>query len=117
MVGNYCQLVKKIQNAIPNVCVICVASSNWTDHGNGLAVGFVQQIAEWLGVQFISMDDAFVGDDAWNNGSGYGNDVHSTPFGYYRKAKIMIERVSKLMQTNSNYFRSNLYKQLGWNVE
>lgn len=114
IVGNYCQLIKKIQNAIPNVSVICVASSNWSNLNNGLAVGFVEEMAEWLGVQFVNMDDTLVGDDAWNKGSGVGDDIHSTPFGYYRKAEIMVGRVSKCMQDNSQYFRWNLYKQLGW---
>lgn len=100
VVGNYCQLVKKIQNSTPNMTIILVASFGWDQ----LRSDFVKAIAEWAGVCFI---------DGHTNIPDGGDNVHFTPFGYLNKAHLMLNYINDALLEKEEYVKMNIYKNNG----
>lgn len=100
VVGNYCQLVKKIQNSTPNMTIILVASFGWDQ----LRSDFVKAIAEWAGVCFI---------DGHTNRPDGGDNVHFTPFGYLNKAHLMLNYINNALLEKEGYVKMNIYKNNG----
>lgn len=97
-VGNYCQLVKKILNASPNIVLILVASFGFPV----VRANFIKEIAKWAGVLFV---DAH----SYQSDAGSG-DVHFTPFGYTYKANIMLNLINEALLDNKDYVKMQIYK-------
>lgn len=96
-IGSYCQLVKKILNANPNVVLVLVSSMGWDD----LRSDFVNQIADWANVLFMDLHNYKP-----DNSSG----AHFTPWGYVQKANIALSTLNLLFEQNKDYVNYRIYK-------
>lgn len=96
VIGNYCQLIKKIQASSPNISIVLIASMGW----DPLRAYFIQNIASWANLPFI---------DVHKYKPDGGDNVHFTAMGYVKKASIIFDNINKVLADNRLYIRRNIY--------
>ena len=98
-IGNYCQLVEKVKNATPNATIVLVCSCGWGV--NSVRKYAIEKIAEWANVLCIDTT-------AYDFNDG-GDSVHSTPYGYTKKAMCILKELNNVFSKNKDYINLKMY--------
>lgn len=98
-IGNYCQLVEKVKNATPNATIVLVCSCGWGT--NSVRTYAIKKIAEWANVLCIDTTSY-----DFNDG---GDSVHSTPYGYTKKATCILKELNNVFSQNKDYINLKMY--------
>lgn len=97
-IASYCKLIKLLQNANPNITIICVASMGW----NYATTSYVKQISEWAGNNVLFADLSIYFPDGYDG-------FHFTAKGYCEKAMIAINVFNNVIENNFNKIGSAVY--------
>ena len=97
-IASYCKLIKLLQNANPNITIICVASMGW----NYAITSYVKQISEWSGNNVLFADLSNYFPDGLDG-------IHFTAKGYCEKAMIAINVFNNIIENNFNKIGSAVY--------
>ena len=106
IIGNYCQLLKKVLASRPNIVVFLVISFGMKDYPNkDITIYGIKKVAEWASddVILLDMSNSELKPDA-------GDGIHFSPLGYAKKASYLANSIINLSNDENIKISKRLLK-------